>query len=154
MRVLDDRILRRFTREFGVKLSARQRQVQVLRGTRDGLRRVQTLEVSAALSTLGLKGGLIAFAMSFLKSMCFEKNGWRLISSAPFTPSRCAGSRVSRPVRSDLASGEISSPNLSGSVKIWGQMSGHATQTPSSCAKTTRLLIHLVGVLRVERRQP
>jgi len=38
--------------------------------------------VSAALTTEGLKGGWIFFAMRSLKSICLEKKGWALIDSA------------------------------------------------------------------------
>lgn len=74
---------------------------------------------TTGLATLGLKGGWIFFAARSLKSMCLWKKGWRLISSAPFAPSRRLGSRFRRAVRMVQASEPNSSPNRSGSFNIF-----------------------------------
>ena len=79
---------------------------------------VSKLDTSTGLRTLGLNGGWIFFCASRCQSI-FSKNGWRLISSAPFTPKRCAGSRVRRPVRIDRALAATSSGKTSGSRRIF-----------------------------------
>lgn len=52
------------------------------------------------------------------QSMCFEKNGCLLISSAPFAPKRFVGSRWRRPVISVIASCGMSCGNSSGSERM------------------------------------
>ena len=69
-------------------------------------------------TTDGLKGGWIFFNHNFLKSMCLAKKGCDLISCAPFTPNLLAGSRLSKPVRSERASAPTSSGKRSGSERI------------------------------------
>ena len=65
-----------------------------------------------------MNGGWIFFASSLCQSMCFEKNGCLLISSAPFAPSRFAGSLCSSPVISVIASCGMSCGNSSGSDRM------------------------------------
>lgn len=88
------------------------------------------------LTTLGLKGGVIFLAINLtdpvktrirrtgkndahlFQSMCFEKNGCRLMSSAPFAPSRLSGFRCSRAVMIVFASCDMSGGKRRGSDKI------------------------------------
>lgn len=95
---------------------------------------------TTGLSTLGLNGGWIFFSKSFLKLICFPKNGCFLISSAPLTPSRCRGSRVSRAVRMLRASASISGPNTSGSFKI---LSYILSVTSIESARSVKLSVYL-----------
>lgn len=73
---------------------------------------------TTGLVTFGLNGGWIFFWCSFLKSI-LAKNACFLISAAPFTPSRCVGSRLSSSCKMLCASAPISGGKTRGSFKIF-----------------------------------
>lgn len=80
--------------------------------------RTRDVQKRIGRTTDGLNGGWIFLAISSFQSMALAKNGWRLISSAPLTPRRCAGSRVKRPTSRVRASEPTSSGKRSGSCRI------------------------------------
>ena len=87
-------------------------------------------------TTLGLNGGVIFFAINLtvpvntrfrntgkadahlFQSICFEKNGCRLMSSAPFAPSRLSGFRCSSAAMIVFASCDMSGGKMRGSDKM------------------------------------
>lgn len=113
VRVIHHRVLRYLRGELFVKVGGVNSGSLVL-----SAESCNTQLKSSQLTTAGLNGGCNFLAQSFLKSICFEKNGWFLISCAPFTPSRFDGSRLRSWVRSDRASEPISSGKRRGSERI------------------------------------